>query len=77
MKPYKTHFGWTYPELPDTVRPATHNDLFMPSGKPNYGKQFLYYSHISKAYLTEKIRQSTTADELNIMLKDKVIYIKK
>jgi hypothetical protein len=77
-EPYKTRDGsWIYPELPDTVRPATPADLFTWSGKPNYGKQFLYYSPILEKYATWKILQSTTIADLELMLRDKVIYVAK
>jgi hypothetical protein len=78
MNPYKDSNGnWIYTELPDTVRPATRADLFTPSGKPNHGARFLYYSHQFKNYVASKIYQTTTVEDLNIMLNDKVIYVKK
>jgi hypothetical protein len=78
LQPYRDKDGtWIYPELPDTVRPATIQDLFMPSGRPNYGKQFMYYSKILKKYVVWKILQSTTVAELELMLNDKVIYVAK
>lgn len=77
-EPYKDEIGaWIYAELPDTVRPATVDDLFTPSGSLNRGKQFLCYSNVYEAFITSKIYESTTVDDVDLMLRDKVIYVKK
>jgi hypothetical protein len=78
MEVYRdSHGTWIYPELPDTVRPATRSDLFMLSGRPNYGRRFLYWSHFQQKYVAWKILETTTVEELNLMLNDKVIYVAK
>jgi hypothetical protein len=75
--PIRKTCGWVYRKLPDTVRPATEKDLFMPSGRLNVGKDFLFYGPYFKVYYADKIRQSTTEEEIRRMLKDNVIFVKK
>ena len=75
-KKHKLGF-WIYDELPDTVRPATEQDLLLPCGNLRLGIKLLYKSQIIGAYVASVIRRSDTIVEIRLMLRDGVVFVKK